>query len=578
MTKLSRSNRHGFSPLENNHYSLMGFSFVELNVAIALFMVAAVSIIGILFYCATAAKKATELAQCVNLAKSKMAELIYMKANEIQEVPTPVPFASPFENYRYTIEKIVPTDPNLSGSQYKELKITAQGLTGTRFSLVGLLTRPFSWAKGYWAGIGDQGYSIQPTSYGGYIITGRYGLSGNGKIWVIKTTSDGAIEWQRVFGSDTGPPRNDGLSVIQSSDGGYVIRALYADTDSKLLLFKLSSNGNNILWKYLYDAYQSLGSFSSNIFSVRQTFDGGYILAARNSNNKILVLKLTPQGMIEWQKTYGVDGKYYSGFFIKQTLDRGYILAGYRSPLITLPSGEQRPVLTACDSFCVIKLKPDTASSKGEIQWQKNFIANRIPTMIIETQNKEYILGFNHEDGRNFIIFMLNNFGETVWVKKCTYAAQNLYLRDLQITGDNNFAVLINYFTAFNLICKFNYNGEMLWQKCYRTSDWAWTMPFCIQSTADEGYIFSAFKTEPLEGISSSVFVLKADSDGSCPPLDVNPPYGGSLSTVPLPPSSILSANSIILESADMPISNPMDVTLTINTPPVTVKRYAPTP
>ena len=86
--------------------------------------------------------------------------------------------------------------------------------------------------------------------------------------------------------------------------------------------------------------------------SIHETRDGGYIVAGETRSFSvgridIWVLKLRPDGTVEWQKTYGgVDDGW--AFFIQQTRDGGDIITGGTR---SFGAGE--------DDLWVLKLRPD---------------------------------------------------------------------------------------------------------------------------------------------------------------------------------------------------------------------------
>ncbi|MBT9145197.1 MAG: hypothetical protein DDT42_01067 [candidate division WS2 bacterium] len=119
-------------------------------------------------------------------------------------------------------------------------------------------------------------------------------------------------------------------SIQQTQDGGYIVAGYTSPLGSggDIYLLKLDSQGK-VIWEKTYG-----GEADEWAYSIQQTLDGGYIVAGFKfiyfgvSKKDVYLLKLDSQGKVIWEKTYG--GKYDDvAYSIRQTLDGGYIVAGY---------------------------------------------------------------------------------------------------------------------------------------------------------------------------------------------------------------------------------------------------------
>jgi len=84
------------------------------------------------------------------------------------------------------------------------------------------------WQNCYGGSGGDWFKSARPTSDGGFVLVGS-SMSNDGDatsnygandVWVVKLDPLGNIEWQKSFG---GSSDEDGTSIVQTADGGYIV-------------------------------------------------------------------------------------------------------------------------------------------------------------------------------------------------------------------------------------------------------------------------------------------------------------------------------------------------------------------
>jgi len=234
------------------------------------------------------------------------------------------------------------------------------------------------WFKHYGGTQDDYGNSIQQTSDGGYIVAGytESYTHGGEDFAIYKLNSNGNKVWFKHYG---GTNYERAHSIQQTSDSGFIVAGdtySYTYGNNDFAIYKLDSNGNKVWFKHYGGTNYDEGK------SIEQTSEGGYILGGStwsytNGKYDFAIYKLDSNGNKVWFKHYGGSQSDMADS-IKQTTDGGYIVAGYTGSF-TYGSGD----------FAIYKL-----NSSGDKVWFKNYggTSNDSAYSIQQTSDGGYII------------------------------------------------------------------------------------------------------------------------------------------------------------------------------------------
>ena len=186
------------------------------------------------------------------------------------------------------------------------------------------------WNKTYGGMQDEEAHSIISTPDGGYALAGyteSFGM-GTNDMWLVKTDSNGNIEWNETYGDDG---YQGASTVIRTSDEGFLLagttRPFGANFDYNIWIVKTNKFGVP-LWNQTYG-----GAEDENAWSIISTFDGGYAIAGHTRSysvgeNDFWLVKINTTGGVLWNQTYG-GLEYDEAIQVIQTVDGGYALTGY---------------------------------------------------------------------------------------------------------------------------------------------------------------------------------------------------------------------------------------------------------
>ena len=395
------------------------------------------------------------------------------------------------------------------------------------FLTTSILAQPsIEWQKALGGSEIEEIFSTQQTSDGGYIAAGfTYsndgdvtGFHGGIDAWVVKFSSTGSVEWKKTYG---GTNVDWAYAIRQTIDGGYILAGYTASNNGDVTgnhggkdawVVKLTSLGA-IQWQKTLG-----GSGWDEAWAIQQTTDSGYIMVGRSASQNgnvtgnhggldYWVVKLSNIGVIEWQKSLGGTGE-DNAYSVKQTNDGGYIVAGESLSHNGDVTGNHGDA-----DYWILKL-----STTGSLEWQKSFGGSSIDRAndVIQTNDGGYIVVgqvfsnngdvAQHYGGNDIWVVKTTSTGEIEWQKTLGGSDQD-WGQSIQKTSDGGYVIagstwshdgdVLNTNSIADIwVVKLNVDGVIKWQKTLGGS--LGEDGYSIYQTTDNGYIVagSAFSND----------------------------------------------------------------------------------
>ena len=193
------------------------------------------------------------------------------------------------------------------------------------------------WQRLLGGSLADTGRALIETADGGVLLVGSSASFGAGSddAWIVKLSANGAIDWQRTYG---GSGSDAGYGIAAAGADQFVVvgeTGSFGDPDGDAWTFKIDGSGG-LLWQ------KSIGGPNRDSANAIRAIKGGFILGAQTESfgaggSDAWLIQLNGAGAVAWQKAYGGSGA-ESVFSVAPLSDRGLLVT-----VETLSFGESGP-------------------------------------------------------------------------------------------------------------------------------------------------------------------------------------------------------------------------------------------
>jgi hypothetical protein len=274
------------------------------------------------------------------------------------------------------------------------------------------------WTRTYGGTGSDWGESVQEISGGGFIIAGKSSSFGvGGDVYLIKTDASGDTFWTKTYG---GTSQDYGESVRQTRDGGFIIAGETSSSGAgsyDVYLIKTDVDGN-VLWTRTYG-----GTGWDEAYSVEQTSDQGFIVTGYTMSygagqGDVYLIKTDSLGNLVWSRTYG-GAEFDRGWAVQEIPDKGYIIAGQTDSFIASLSKSKHPLLPPLPSDVYVI----GTDSVGDTLWTMTVTRTGITGMdwalsIDQTSDQGYIITGMTQSSQQVLDVYLVKIGTGTWTSE----------------------------------------------------------------------------------------------------------------------------------------------------------------
>jgi hypothetical protein len=396
---------------------------------------------------------------------------------------------------------------SISGSSMVETSDGAYVITGNARTVLNGELNAFllkleaygeGWFRSFEFGGTSVGTTVIQTTDGGYAVTGRAYSSATEDFvtFLVKTDGEGVLEWNQTYGADY----LYGQSVVQTSDGGYVISGETFDVDSfdyNIFLIKTDADGA-FVWGNTYGGEGG--------HTVIQTADGGYAIVGSKMDpatyyDHVYLVKTHSDGTLQWTQTYGTSDEDQYCYSLIGTSDGGYAIAGY-----TLAAER--------NSVYLVKVQAD-----GTLDWDQTYDrgTDSYSFSVIQTGDSGYAIAgvIENTDDADVLVIKTQADGTLQWAK--TYGQTDNEVGLAIISSSDGGYVVVGY--SEPLTAQYD-RLYMLWTSSDGTLEWSETFggknqdyAYSMTPTSDGGYAVVGYTTSTIT-YYADVYFIKTSGTG----------------------------------------------------------------